>query len=96
MLFRNRPHDVDLNVFKENERINRVHVTQFLGICIDDKLNWKHHTNNVRSKLSKDAAIIYRASCLIIQDGIYNAVLLLIVNIVVKYRETRMLQMSNV
>ena len=27
ILFRNRPPDVDLNVFIENERINRVHVT---------------------------------------------------------------------
>ncbi len=71
MLFRNRPTDVDFNVFIENERINRVHVTKFLGIFIDDKLNWKHHINTVRSKLSKVAAIIYRASCLINKDGIY-------------------------
>ena len=71
MLFRNRPPDVDLNVFIEHERINRVHVTKFLGIYIDDKLNWKYHINTVRSKLSKVAAIIYRASCLINQDGIY-------------------------
>ena len=71
MLFRNRPPDVDFNVFIENERINRVHVTKFLGICIDDKLNWKHHINTVRSQLSKVAAIIYRASCIINQDGIY-------------------------
>ena len=28
----NRPHDVDFNVFIEHERINRVHVTKFLGI----------------------------------------------------------------
>ena len=53
MLFRNRPPDVDFNVFIENERINRVHVNKFLGICIDDRHNWKHHINNVRSKLSK-------------------------------------------
>ena len=39
MLFRNRPPDVDFNVFIENERVNRVHVTKFLGIFIDDKLN---------------------------------------------------------
>ena len=70
MLFRKRPPDVDFNVFIENERINRVHVKKFLGICIDDKLNWKHHINTVRSKLSKVAAIIYRASCIINQDGI--------------------------
>ena len=54
----------DFNVFIEHERINRVHVTKFLGIYIDDKLNWKYHINTVRSKLSKVAAIIYRASCL--------------------------------
>ena len=71
MLFRNRPPDVDFNVFIEHERINRVRVTKFLGIYIDDKLNWKYHINTVRSKLSKVAAIIYRASCLINQDGIY-------------------------
>ena len=146
MLFRNRPPDVDFNVFIEHERINSVRVTKFLGIyshlshlegsstsvgrpgncqspvlavenvdvrqsilldisldgihvsqfrsssrshtfylhvqhCsgymaflgiyIDDKLNWKYHINTVRSKLSKVAAIIYRASCLINQDGIY-------------------------
>ena len=71
MLFRNRPPDVDFNVFIENERINRVHVTKFLGIFIDDKLNWKHHINTVRPNLSKVAAIIHRASCLINKDGIY-------------------------
>ncbi len=71
MLFRNRPPDVDFNVLIENERINRVHVTKFLGKYIDDKRNWKHHINTVRSKLSKVTAIIYRANCLINQDGIY-------------------------
>ena len=47
MLFRNRPPDVDFNVFIEHERINRVHVTKFLGIYIDGKLNWKYHINTV-------------------------------------------------
>ena len=51
MLFRNRPPDVDLNVFIEHERINRV--TKFLGIYIDDKLNWKYHINTVRSNYRK-------------------------------------------
>ena len=58
MFFRNRPPDVDFNVFIENVRINRVHVTKFLGIIIDDKLNRKHNFNTIRSKLSKVAAII--------------------------------------
>ena len=71
MLFRNRPQDVDFNVFIENERINRVHATKFLGIYVDDKLNWKHHSYTVRSKLAKFTAIIYRASCLINHDVMY-------------------------
>ena len=78
-------------MFIENERINRVHVTKFLGIFIDDKLNWKHHINTVRSKLSKVAAIIYRASCN--KDGIYTCCtapyFCHILTIVVKYGETR-------
>ena len=45
--------------------------TDTIDDYIDDKLNWKYHINTVRSKLSKVAAIIYRASCLINQDGIY-------------------------
>ena len=79
MLFRKRPPDVDFNVFIEHERINRVglHVTKFLDIYIDDKLNWKYHINTVRSKLSKVTAIIYRASCIINQDGIYICTVLL-------------------
>ena len=58
MLFKNRPPDVDVNFCINNERITRVRVTQFLGVFIDDDLNWKHHINMVRTKLSNIAAII--------------------------------------
>ena len=34
--------------------INRVHVAKFLGVLIDEKLNWK----DVKSKLSKSSAIL--------------------------------------
>lgn len=39
MLIRNRPPDVDINPCVNNERITRVHVTKFLGACVDDQLN---------------------------------------------------------
>ena len=70
-MFRNRPHDVDITLCINNERITRVHVTKSLGIVIDDELNWKQHINTIRSKLLKVEAIIYKASCLINHDGIY-------------------------
>ena len=71
ILFRNRPPDGDINLCINNERITRVRVTTFLGVFIDDNLNWKHHINMVRTKLSKVTAIIYKASCLINHDGMY-------------------------
>ena len=90
----------DVIEHEENVDAIRVHVTKFLGIYIDDKLNWKYHINTVRSKLSKVAAIIYRASCLINQDGIYICCtapyFCLTLTIVVKYGETRIVQMWNV
>ena len=48
-------------------------MTKVLGIFIDKDLNWKHHINTVRTKkiLSKLAASIYKASCLINLDGMY-------------------------
>ena len=44
-----------------NERIIRVYVNKFLGVFIDDDLNWKHHINTVKTTLSNVAAIIYTA-----------------------------------
>ena len=71
MLFRNRPPNIDINLCINNERITRVRVTTFLGICIVDDLNWKLHVNTVRTKLSKVAAIIYKTSFLINHDTMY-------------------------
>ena len=33
-------------------------MAKFLGILIDEKLNWKDHIANVKSKLSKSIAIL--------------------------------------
>ena len=41
---------------------NRVRVAKFLGVLIDEKLNWKDHIANVKSKLSMSTAILYKCS----------------------------------
>ena len=41
--------------------ISRVKVTKFLGVIIDENLNWKEHIKLVSSKISKNIAIIYKA-----------------------------------
>ena len=42
--------------------INRVRVAKFHGVLIDEKLNWKDHIANVKSKLSKSTVILYMCS----------------------------------
>ena len=41
--------------------IERVYENKFLGVILDDKLCWKPHINNVKTKMSKTIAIFYKA-----------------------------------
>ena len=50
--------------------VTRVQSSKFLGIIIDENLNWKPHIQLVKSKLSKTLSIIYKASKLINYEGI--------------------------
>ena len=43
-------------------RIDREQMAIFLGVLIDEKLNWKDHIANVKSKLSKSTSILYKRS----------------------------------
>ena len=45
--------------------IERVHSTKFLGVIVDDKLNWKQHIGLLKGKLSKCIAVIYKASTIL-------------------------------
>ena len=42
-------------------KIKREKVTKFLGVYIDENINWKHHINTVCSKISKSIGILYKA-----------------------------------
>ena len=45
--------------------LERVRVAKFLGVLIDEHLNWKPHIARVQSKLSKTTAILYKCSQII-------------------------------
>ena len=51
ILFRSRPPDLELHLKINNAEIPKVTATKFLGIIIDDRLNWKTHIQSVKSKL---------------------------------------------
>ena len=52
--------ETNLNLYYENENINRVSNTKFLGVFIDERLSWNHHIDNLCNTLSKNVGILYR------------------------------------
>ena len=51
--------DIDIRVRDAN--INRLEYTNFLGVQIDEKLNWKAHINYINKKLAKSTGILLKA-----------------------------------
>ena len=45
---------IDIN----NVKIERVQYTKFLGIFIDEMLNWKYHLSQVSTKTSKSLGVL--------------------------------------
>ena len=72
ILFRNRSADTDLNICITTINVTRVQSSKFLGIIIDENLNWKPHIQLVKSKLSKTLSIMYNASKLINYEGMFT------------------------
>ena len=72
MLFRGRPPDLELHLKINNAEIPKVTATKFLGIVIDDRLNWNPHIQSVKSKLPSILSIMYKASTLIATPGMYT------------------------
>ena len=61
MLFQNRSikHYIP-PVLLKGKAIQRVSHTKFLGVHIDENINWCHHINNVCTKISRICGILYR------------------------------------
>ena len=58
MLFTFKRNVSELKVRINDTEIERKSVTKFLGVQIDDKLNWKAHITHICSKISKSIAIL--------------------------------------
>jgi hypothetical protein len=63
MIFKNKYSHVptpDIKITIDDKNIDRVKVTKFLGILIDDNLSWKSHTSHVTKIVSKYNGIFRR------------------------------------
>ena len=47
-----------LHLYYNNQAINRVSSTKFLGVVIDEKLSWNHHTNQLCNTISRNIGIL--------------------------------------
>jgi hypothetical protein len=54
-----------LNIHINNQKLDCVASTKFLGVYIDNRLSWDHHISYVSSKISKSAGIIRKVSQLV-------------------------------
>ena len=60
MLFSNSLDNLPGQIVFNQTPIDRVHSAKFLGLFIDDHLNWNTHLTNLNKLISRNAGIIYR------------------------------------
>ena len=95
MLFGNNTLSANIDITINGVNIDRVWVAKFLGVLIDEKLNWKDHIASVKSKLSKSTAILYKCSQLVdILTSCTAMCSYYILITVLKYGETLILPIS--
>ena len=51
----------DLKINIDDNEINKVEHTKFLGVYIDNKLNWKKHISYISGKVSRGIGVIIKA-----------------------------------
>ena len=61
MIFSKRHNNADVSIKLEGKLITRVSQTKFLGLIIDDKLNWKAHISYISGKISRAIGVIIKA-----------------------------------
>ena len=50
-----------MDIIMDNQVLTKVNSTNYLGIIVDDKLNWIDHITYVKTKISKGIGIICKA-----------------------------------
>ena len=63
ILFKNKGKTIKNNckVYMNHQEISEVNSTKFLGVIINNQLNWKNHLDHICTKVSKNIGIIPKA-----------------------------------
>lgn len=58
IIFGNKHFSMDIKLVLDGKMIERVKETKFLGVIIDEKINWKAHIKLVHSKVARSIGVI--------------------------------------
>ena len=73
IFFQNRSHHRHFPIIKlDNEDVQQVKQVKFLGIIVDEHLNWKAHIDAVCMKLSKICGLLYRVRNLMTMEALMS------------------------
>ena len=64
--------DEQLNLHILNSNIEQKQVVKYLGVYIDDQVNWKGHIQNVRKKIQQGIGILHKAKFLVPHNFLPN------------------------
>ena len=70
MIFRPRQKTLPITrqIILENNVLEQVDNTKFLGVYIDQHLEWKTHVNFIAAKISKSVGLLYKAKTICPQN----------------------------
>ena len=60
MLFSNSLETLPGDIIFGNSPLEQVSSIQFLGVCVDNKLSWKNHINNISKTISRNIGVMYK------------------------------------
>ena len=69
----------DPDILIGDHMIKRVSNKKFLGVVLDEQLNWHNHIDNQCAKISKNIALLRRAKCFLTENALitmYNSLVL--------------------
>ena len=73
IIFRNRSRncfDSNFHIVIDDKNIERVSYTKFLGVFVDEDLNWKHHASEIALKISRNIGVLNRVKHILPFDSL--------------------------
>ena len=72
MIFGKKYTDSVFNIQIDGVVVDRVHVTKFLGVLVDDALTWNNHITSACKNISKNMSMLYKVKHILNSNSLYT------------------------